>query len=139
MAKNKSLARFEKRLKEIPQAVREAVLPAILRSAEELADRMRSLAPEDEGDLKRSIAVTGPGGSTPAYSSPGGSRVAGELEAIVTVGNEQVRYPHLLEYGTTKAPAQPFFWVSYRLSKKRIISRIKRAINRAVKEKWNAA
>jgi hypothetical protein len=50
-----------------------------------------------------------------------------------------VRYPHLLEYGTTKAPAQPFFWVSYRLSKKRIISRIKRAINRAVKEKWNAA
>jgi HK97 gp10 family phage protein len=139
MAKNKSLARFEKRLKEIPQAVREAVLPAILRSAEELADRMRCLAPEDEGDLKRSIAVTGPGGSTPAYSSPGGSRVASELEAIVTVGNEQVRYPHLLEYGTTKAPAQPFFWVSYRLSKKRIISRIKRAINRAVKEKWNAA
>jgi HK97 gp10 family phage protein len=139
MAKNKSLARFEQRLKAIPEAVRESVLPAIMRSAEELADRMRHLAPEDEGDLKRSIVVTGPGQTTPAYSQPGGSHVIGELSAAVTAGDTNTRYAHLVEFGTTKAPAKPYFWISYRLSKKRITNRIKRAISKAVRQHWSAS
>ena len=139
MAKNASLKNFEKRMKAIPEAVREAVLPAIMRSADELADRMRHLAPEDEGDLKRSITVTGPGQTTPAYSQPGGSKVVGPLAATVTVGNKDVRYPHLLEYGTTKAAAQPFFWPAFRLGRKRMEARIKRAVNKAVKDKWSAS
>lgn len=128
--------RLQKRLAAIPQAVKEAVQPALLKSGEELAERMRALAPEDTGDLKESIAVTPPGGTTPPYSQPGGSTLAGDNQVLVTAGNIDVRYPHLVEYGTAEAPAQPYFWPAYRLTKKRIQNRTKRAISKAVREKW---
>lgn len=120
----------------IPKAVREAVIPALTVSGNELAARMKQLAPEAEGDLKESIAVTLPGETTPAYSQPGGSRTAGELEVLVTVGNEDVRYPHLQEYGTSVHEAQPFFWPAFRLLRKRMQNRIKRSIGKAVRAGW---
>ncbi len=95
---------------------------------------MRNLAPEDTGDLKYSIKYTMPGDSTPPYSQPGGSTVAAENQLLVTAGNDDVRYPHLVEYGTKDAEAQPYFWPAYRLKKKRLSNRIKRAIRKAVKE-----
>lgn len=128
------LRRLQRRLAAIPKDVKAAVEPALIKSAEELADRMKALAPEDSGDLKNSIAVTLPGQSTPPYSQPGESRVAGENEVIVTVGGEDVRYPHLVEYGTADTEAQPFFWPAWRLSRKRIANRIKRAIGKAVRD-----
>jgi HK97 gp10 family phage protein len=130
------LDRLRRRLEAIPEAVKEAVRPALTKSAEELVERMKALAPEDTGALKESIHVTLPSETTPPYSQPGGSRIAAENEALVTVGNSEVRYPHLVEYGTAAAPAQPFFWPAYRLSKKRIQNRIKRAIGKAVRENW---
>lgn len=141
MALSPQLQRLDRRMAAIPQAVREAVRPALIKSGDELADAMRHLAPDDPAtgapDLKSSIAVTLPGEQTPAYSQPGGSRVAGELEVLVTVGNEEVRYPHLLEYGTSKMEAQPYFWPAFRLMRKKLESRIKRAIGKAVREKWD--
>lgn len=128
--------RLKRRMQAIPKAVRQAVTPALTTSGNELVDRMRALAPERTGDLKDSITATPPGQSTPAYSQPGGSRVAGELEVVVTAGNSDVRYPHLVEYGTADAAAQPFFWSAFRLTRKRATSRIKRAIRKAVKENW---
>lgn len=128
------LARLTKRLEAIPREVKEAVVPALMKSGEELADQMRNLAPEDEGDLKASIAVTGPGERTPAYSQPGGFMTVPENAAAVTVGNENVRYAHLVEYGTSKSQAQPYFWPAYRILKKRLAGRIKRAVSKAVRE-----
>lgn len=123
-------------MRAIPQAVREAVKPAIVKSADEIADMQRRLAPEDTGALRDSITVTPPGQATPAYSQPGGSRVASELEAVITAGNSEVRYPHLVEHGTTKAAAQPFFWPGFRLTRKRAATRIKSAVSRAVRKNW---
>lgn len=131
---SKQTDRLSRRLNAIPKAVRKAVVPALQKSGEELVDTMRHLAPEDTGDLKHSIKYTMPGNATPPYSQPGGSTVAGENQVLVTAGNTDVRYPHLVEYGTVNAPAQPFFWPAYRLKKKRLASRIKRAIGKAVKE-----
>lgn len=125
-------------MRRIPQAVRGAVTPAVVKSAEEVADMQRRLAPEDTGGLKDSITVTQPGQTTPPYSQPGGSRVATELEAIVTAGNSEVRYPHLVEHGTTKAAAQPFFWPGFRLTRKRAADRIKRAVGKAVRDNWGS-
>ena len=136
MADDGGLSRFQKRMRAIPQQVREAVVPALKDSAHEIADMIERLAPEDTGALKGSIAVTPPGQSTPAYSQPGGSRVAGPLEAVVTVGDSDVRYPHLVEYGTADTPAQPFFWPGFRLSRARAEKRIKSAVRRAVKKNW---
>ena len=132
------IANFDRRMKAIPVAVREAVQPALRKSGDELAGRMASLAPKLTGALAESIHVTYAGQATPAYSQPGGSTLAGELEAIVTVGNSEVRYGHLPEYGTNEMTAQPYFWPSVRLLKTRIQNRTKRAISKAVREGWTS-
>lgn len=137
MAHSAQLARLQKRLDAIPKAVKKAVEPALRQSGEELVTTMRGLAPVDTGDLRDSIKYTMPGNPTPPYSQPGGSTVAGDNQVLVTAGNTDVRYPHLVEYGTAEAAAQPFFWPAYRLKKKKLASRIKRAIGKAVKAEWS--
>lgn len=130
------LDRLLRRLNAIPTSVKEAVQPALVKSGEELVDRMKLLAPEDTGALKASLHVTLPGHSTTPYSQPGGSRVAGPNEVVVTAGDTKTRYAHLVEYGTVKAHAQPYFWPAFRLSRAKIQRRIKRAISKAVREGW---
>lgn len=144
MAKSPQLERLNKRLEAIPKAVREAVQPALQKSGSELVGSMQHLAPVSEdgshgnppGALRDSIVMTTAGNTTPPYSQPGGSRVVPENAVIVTAGNNAVRYPHLVEYGTAHADAQPYFWPSYRLLKKRVARRVKRAISKAVKDGW---
>lgn len=144
----KGLAELEKKLgRTIPDAAKKAAGVAMLDGAHEMAELMYMLAPEDDGDLKRSIEVTGPGGTTPPYSQPGGSRKAGELEAIITAGNDRVRYPHLVEFGAAPhlagglfegaqhpgAEAQPFFFPAYRALRRLVQGKASRAIGRAIR------
>lgn len=138
MARSRQLERLLKRLDDIPKAVVEAVQPALAQSGNELAGAMKHLAPVDTGALRDSIAVTPAGERTPPYSQPGGSMVVPANAVVITVGNSETRYPHLVEYGTADAPAQPYFWPSYRLLKRRITNRIKRGVSKAVKEKWRS-
>ena len=126
--------RLKRRLDAIPRAVKAAVVPALAKSGQDLATMQRVLAPRDSGALQDSITVTLPGETTPPYSQPGDSRTAKENEVLVTVGNTDVRYPHLVEYGTATAAAQPYFWPAYRLMRKKMANRIKRAISKAVRD-----
>jgi len=112
------LARLSARMETIPKAVRDAVQPALDRSADELVKRQKSLAPEDQGDLRDSIR-----------KEPGEH----ELSRKVLTDDFKARWQ---EFGTLAQPAQPFFWPSYRLLKKRIEGRIKRAVSKAVREAW---
>ena len=134
MADDGGLARFQSRMQAIPRAARQAVKPALVKAAEDVANLQRALAPEKTGDLKASITVTGPGEATPPYSQPGGSMVAPPNTALITVGNTDVRYPHLQEFGTSHHEAQPFFWPGFRMGRKRALNRIKRAIGKAIRE-----
>jgi len=136
MDKDGGIGRLQQRLNAMPKAIKEAVQPALLKSAQENAATMKQLVPVDDGDLKDSIAVTLAGQTTPAYSQPGGSMTVPENAVAITVGNSKVRYAHLVEYGTKKAPAQPFFWPTVRLLKKRTKSRISRAMGKAVRDNW---
>lgn len=120
------------------KAAREAVMPALIKSANEIADGQRAMVPVDSGELKESITVTPPGQSTPPYSQPGGSRVASEAEVIVTAGNEAVRYPHLVEFGTAHSEAHPYFWPVYWLLQKRIQARTNRTVKKAIREAWTS-
>ncbi|SDY18198.1 HK97-gp10 family putative phage morphogenesis protein [Citreimonas salinaria] len=134
MANDGGLKRFQRRMRAIPEAARKAVEPALVQGGYEIAEAMEMLAPEDTGDLVGSIEVTLPGRSTPPYSMPGGAHFVPENQVAVTVGNTDVRYPHLVEYGTIHATAQPFFWPGFRLARKKAENRIKRAISKAIKE-----
>jgi HK97 gp10 family phage protein len=146
MADN-GLASLQRRLAAIPKRLKREVQPALLKGAEDMAGDIKRLAPVDDGDLRDSIAVTPAGQKTPAHSQPGGSTTVPENAVAVTAGNTRVRYAHLLEYGTAPhinggtfagtqnpgVPAQPFFWPGYRLNRKRVKARIRRAISKAVK------
>ena len=126
--------RLKRRLDAIPRAVKAAVAPALITAGRDLSVTMRLLAPVDSGDLRNSIHITAPGETTPPYSQPGGSTTAGKNQVLITAGDSDVRYAHLVEHGTADAPAQPFFWPAYRLQKKKLSNRIKRAIRKAVRD-----
>lgn len=134
MADDGGLSSFRRRMRAIPQAARNAVQPALIKSAGDIADIQRRLAPVEDGDLRDSIVVTGPGEATPPYSQPGGAMVVPENMAAITVGNTEVRYPHLQEFGTSRHAAQPFFWPGFRMGRKRALDRIKRAIGKAIRD-----
>lgn len=130
------LTRLQKRLAAIPQRVVEATQPSLQRSAKELIDVMKALAPEDSGALKDSIVSTPGGQSTPPYSQPGGEAVVPANAVAVTAGNTDVRYAHLVEYGTAQAPAQEFFNPAVRLTAPKIKRRTKRDQLKAVRDAW---
>lgn len=138
MASDGGRARIKRRLARIPVLVREASKEATLKQANAIARTMRQLAQSsrDSGDLIDSITVTPGGQQTPPYSQPGGSMTVPENAATVTVGNEDVRYPHLVEYGTEKAPAQPFFWPAVRMHRKPAQRALNSAIRKAARKQW---
>jgi len=121
MARSRQIKNFEKRLAAIPAAVRQAVRPALEKSAEELASTMRVLVPVEEGDLKESITVTNTAFET-------------QIQVSAGTGNDGPA-PHArwVEFGTPDAPEQAFFYPAVRLLNKRIARRIKSAITKAVK------
>ncbi len=138
--RNQSLA-LKKRLEAIPAEILEALRPVLMQSGEEIATGMKALAESsrDTGALIDSIAVTGPGETTPAYAEGGGRRTAGPNQVLVTVGNPDVRYGHLVEFGSVKAEAQPFMLPAFRLAKPRVTRRITRAIGKAIRQMGGGA
>lgn len=142
----KGLDKLKIKLGLIPKRAKKAAAKVVVDAAYEIAEFQYALAPVDDGDLRNSIEVTGPGGTTPAYSQPGGSRKAGPEQAIITAGNTKVRYAHLVEYGTAPhengglfagtqhpgAVAMPFFWPGYRALRRRAKGRINRSIKKAI-------
>lgn len=139
MADDGGIGRIRARLAAIPKAVKDATQPALRKQADVMVDTMRSFVPKDTHDLEYSIKYTMGGNQTPAYSQPGGSMTVPENAVAITVGNADVRYGHLVEYGTVKAPAQPYFWPAVRLHNKKSKKAIKAAIGRAVKKNWGKA
>lgn len=134
MSDDNGLNALKRRLDAIPKEIKDELQKTLLKQANDLADSMRQLAPEDTGALKESITVTPGGQSTPPYSQPGGEHVVPENAVAVTAGDEGVRYPHLVEYGVAHADAQPYFWPAYRSHRRRIKNAISRAIPRAIKK-----
>jgi HK97 gp10 family phage protein len=122
---NSGLADFKRRLAALPAAAKKAAVVALDKSADELVTAQRSLAPVERGTLRDSIKWT---------------RTA-ELTRTIEAGGQTTTtngYDHALgqEFGTQKMPANPFFYPAYRLTKKRIRARIKRAISKGVKDAY---
>ncbi|WP_457586098.1 HK97 gp10 family phage protein [Ensifer canadensis] len=103
------LANFNKRMKALGDAPDAMIDKILMRAARRVAVKQRMAAPVDDGDLRASIAITAPGETTPPYSQPGGSHAADKHEVIITAGNEDVRYAHLVQHGTADTEAQDFF------------------------------
>lgn len=143
MASNNTLAEqsaaLAKRLSAIPQEILDALRPDIMKSGQEVAGYIAAFAEasRDTGAYIDSIAVTGPGETTPAYAEGGGKRTAGPNQVLVTVGNETMRHGHFLEFGTVNMEPQPAVLPAVRTAKPRFERRMRRRMNAVVK-KYNA-
>lgn len=129
------IARMKARFNAVPVRARSAAQTSLLKSGNELAGLMRSLAESsrDTGALIDSIEVTPGDQNTPPFSQPGGSTVVPGNAVMVTAGNEDVRYAHLVEHGHSEAAPRPFFWPAFRMLRTRIKNRTTRDIRKAVR------
>lgn len=140
-----------RKLAAMPDRVRGEVKTAIHQGADDVTAMQKRLAPKKTGALANSIQANF-GGFVPAFAGlrSGGSGEAGDpdLTAVITAGNYQVFYAHLVEFGAAPhiaggkfagakhpgASAQPFFYPGYRATRRRVKARISRAITKAVRK-----
>ena len=122
----------------LPQAIRLELRKALETSADEMADVARRFAPIDSGDLRASIGYTfgnymADNANVRGVTGGGG---AGDNDLTVTVhaGSKAAFYASFLEFGTVKMAAHPYFFPAYRLTKKRVKSRISRATTAAARK-----
>ena len=151
VARWRGVQSFKSRLKRIPPLVREEARDALRRNAIELQTAIKTAAPRDSGDLAESIAWQWSDGTRIKYSQRGKSKsvpARGNVIAVrVSAGNARVRYAHLVEFGAAPhvaggkfkgaqhpgAPAQPFFYPTYRARKRRVKNNMRRVLRAAVK------
>lgn len=118
MAKVEGLARLKARFAAIPKQMKVQVRAAIEKSADELVEFQKRLAPDDPRtappDLKSSIRTRD-----------------GRHDLSVEVFTDDFK-ARWLEFGTVKMSARPFFYPPYRANRRRIKSRISRAVKKAV-------
>ena len=113
--------RFHLKMSQLAPAVKAELEAAIRESAIELVLKMKAAAPEHLGDLRRSIR---------AYPL----RLRREASWRVAAGDEAAFYARMVEFGTPRNAANPFFYTSYRTSRARIRRRYAAAVRRAVKK-----
>lgn len=125
-------AAFKAKLARVPEAIRDAVNEANRVNVEEWAQWARAAAPvgkDGTPDLRESIRT---------YKSETGGwviRAGGETTTVLVQQGQSGSYDYARaqEFGTQDMPANPYFWTSYRLLKKRLNSRRRRALNKAIK------
>lgn len=123
--------RANAKFRALPAAIRKHVSDALEENAEELAEAIRRRVPADGGDLTASVtwkkgkAATGPTGT--AGADP-------DLTVRVIEGDEDTFYAGFVEHGTVNHPAQPHFFPTYRQMKRKLKSRLTRAVRLVIKD-----
>lgn len=138
------LAKLQKKLNAMPQIAKEEMKQALEAAADEIVEMAKRLAPvlkeptnrRKAGELRDSIGWTW--GKAPKGSLTLGkvaeASLAGDLTITVFAGNSSAFYARWVEFGTQNMAAQPYFFPSYRATKKRAVSRVRRSITRAAKK-----
>lgn len=142
MARNLSVEQFKQLMERIPKEVAVSLESAVTEGAEGMAQTMRSsVAQGIDGrhELLESIRVTP--GSHPLRKvvragGPLTTKKAGGgfLRRLISGRGKEYDYANAVEFGTQEMPAQPFFWPSYRLTKRPFRSRIARKVNAVMKK-----
>ena len=130
MAPNLSVQRFRKLTEELKKEVHDEAVRELNNQAQDLAKTITAVAPEEEGGLKQSVRVI-PGKRDTTVRVVAG----GKLTIRPAVSSKPYDYARADEFGTVNMPAQPFFFPTYRLKKKKMISAMKRKINASIKKR----
>lgn len=127
---NKSVERFRRLTEDLRKEVHDAAVKELNEQAGQLANLIESVAPKFEGKLAHSVRVV-PGKKDTQVRIVAG----GQLTIRPSVSSKPFDYARADEFGTVNMPAQPFFFPTYRLRKKKIISAMKRKITKSIKER----
>jgi HK97 gp10 family phage protein len=127
---NNDLAAFQRRMKHLRRGIRETVGPAVEKGGDEFVATAKRLAPVEDGNLRDSIRAEDKTdlGVTVKAGGPATTRNTTKYPYDYALG---------VEFGTQKSPAQPYFYPAYRLVKKRVTGRIRRALGQALKETFS--
>lgn len=144
----KGLAELQRKLDRLPQVAKARIREAMELGANQIVDLAKSLVPVDTGSLRESIGWTYGRAPKGALTLSKVQSVGGDLTITIYAGNSDAFWARWVEFGTSShtaggkfagatipaVAASPFFFVSYRSSRKRVKSRITRAINKAAKQ-----
>lgn len=142
------LARLRKKFRRIPEIARDEIGKAMEAGATEMVSLAKNLVPRDSGDLANSIGWTW--GDAPKGSMVLGTVRAsktGDMRITIYAGSDEVFWARWVEFGTSGhvngglfdgskhpgTPAQSFFFPAYRAVRRRIKSRVSRAITKSAK------
>lgn len=135
MTKILNLARLDRKLARIPKVSRDHISAEMEKIAGEIVGMMKRLAPKDQGDLAASIGWTwgkAPKGATIVAAVK--SSLGGDMTITIYAGSKDAYYARWQEFGTQDMPASPYFFVSWRASKKEAVRRIRKATRVAVRK-----
>ena len=122
------LDQLKRKLAALPQQTRRDLREALDKGADELVALQKNLVPIDSGDLRDSIRKEAGNHDLQVRVVAGGETTT----KPVREGQEQsFDYALGVEFGTSDAEAQPFFFPAYRALRRRIRSRISRATRKA--------
>jgi HK97 gp10 family phage protein len=142
------LKRLQAKLDRLPAKVKTRIREAMEAGAEEIVSMAKSLVPVNTGSLRDSIGWTWGRAPKGAMTIGTVEATGGELTITIYAGSSDAFWARWIEFGTSQhvnaglyagsehpgTSAQPFFYVSFRANRKRVKSRITRAINKAAKE-----
>lgn len=127
---NKSVERFRRLTEALKKEVHDGAVKELNEQAAQLAALIESVTPKFEGVLAHTVRVI------PGKKDTQVRIVAGGKETVrPSISSKPYDYARADEFGTQKMPAQPFFFPTYRLRKKKIISAMKRRITKAIKDR----
>lgn len=134
MARNLSVKQFQDLMARIPKVVAQELKGSVRSEGERLAGVMRSAVSkgtDGRNELLESIRVEDGRRPLQVLVKAGGPLTTKEVRKG---SGATYDYANANEFGTEKMAAQPFFWPSYRLMKKRIRAGIARKARKAIEK-----
>jgi HK97 gp10 family phage protein len=131
--------RLLKKMTIIPEAMRGGIRKVMAEHADEVVAMMKRLVPVSPGggDLKNSIGwrwgLAGPASEKTVAKIQAGGRASEDLTITIYAGNAEAYYARWVEFGTRKMAKRPFFFVSWRASRKMIRRKVQAEIRSVAK------
>ena len=133
---NASVERFRLLTEDLKKEVHELAVKELHIQATELAATIASVAPVYQGPERQGGALKHSVRVVPGKTDTVVRVVAGGVQTIrPSVSASPYDYARADEFGTMNMPAQPFFFPTYRLMKKKIIAGMKRKIAASIKKR----
>lgn len=114
-AEIRGMTELQRKLDALPDAVTAKLKKKIRDGAFDIAEQVHFAAPEVSGDLKRSIDIV----------------VANSGFDVYVVANAP--HAHLVEFGTVRSAARPFFYPAYKLHRPRVVRSVKIELRRVLR------